>query len=49
MKEADRTALEARLAAMADQDVTRLYEEQEPGSEEADNIAGEMERRNLDD
>lgn len=49
MKEAERTALEARLAAVSDQDVLRLYEEQELGGEEADIMAGEMKLRNRDD
>ena len=38
-----------RLDGMADRDVARLYNQQEPGSEEADVIAAVMERRGIDD
>ena len=49
MTEADRLELEARLAAMTEQDVARAYNAAEVESEEADIIAGEMERRDIDD
>jgi len=49
MNDADRTALETRLAAMPDQEVARFYNQCEVESEEADIAAGEMERRNIDD
>lgn len=42
-------ALLERLATMSHQDIARLYNEQEIGSEEADLIAGYMELHHIDD
>jgi hypothetical protein len=49
MTEADRVALETRLAAMTEQEVARAYNAAAVESEEADIIAGEMERRDIGD
>jgi hypothetical protein len=48
MTEADTTALEQQLSAMTEQEVARAYNKAEVGSPEADVIAGEMERRHID-
>jgi len=49
MTEADRQALETRLAAMTDLEVSQAYNRAEVESEEADIIVGELERRNADE
>lgn len=48
MTEAERTALEERLAAMTDQELAHEMLHAEFETEEADIIAGECERRNVD-
>ena len=48
MTETERTAAEDRLAAMSDADLRDLMVKGSAGGEEADLIAGEAERRNID-
>lgn len=49
MIEAERQQLEDELAKMDEHDVARALNDAELESEEADIIAGEMERRNIKD
>lgn len=49
MTESETTALEAELAAMDDDAVTRFYNSLEVDDPRVSIVAGEMERRNLDD
>lgn len=45
----EKTDFEAKIATMSDAEIVRAYNASEVETEEADLLAGEMERRNLDD
>lgn len=49
MTKVDADALLAHLATLSHAEIARLYNQQEPGSDEADLIAGFMELHDIDD